>query len=254
MAITNDQAKKATELQIKDTRTNEITKVVQLQDTQIGLTSNPKDLIVIGDTSVGGDATFEGDIQVTGSLFSPHISGSLTKTINGLSYLVVSGSQLSITSGSSTGQIQIGSTVVSKALTSDFTTASTTRQSSNFTFPVNANEVWDVEFDGALGCSSANGVQFAWDAPVGSTASSRIFGCTVNAATFSSTFSTTINSLIGFTLSNVAGPAPRYARIAATITIGSTAGNVTLQMAVVVAGTARIYAGSHFTAKRVLAV
>lgn len=281
MSISNETAKKSTEIRIVDTRTGEVTKIVQLQDTQVGTSNDPKNLVVTDSvtinrnlsitsgsvtvtngnlTVVGGNLSLtsgsvtvpSGNLSVSGSLFSRHITGSLTKTINGESFLVATGNHLTVTSGSSTGQVQLGTSFVSMTLLSDFTTTSTTRTNSNFSFSVNANETWEVEFDGAFGCSTANGVQVGWDAPAGSTAFSRVFGCTANAGTFSSTCSTTINALITtMTFSTVAGPAARYGRIAATITIAGTAGTVTLQMAVVTVGTARMYAGSHFSAKRV---
>lgn len=181
------------------------------------------------------------------------MTGSITKTTLGTSFVTSISNQVTVTT-SSTNQVQIGSTLISMALASDFTTTSTSAQSSSFSFAVSANEIWEVEFDGSFGCSSTNGVRVGWAAPAGSTGNNRTFGCTTSATVFSSSITNTMNALIPFTFSAVAGPAPHYGRIQSLIRVGNTAGTITMLLAVVTLGTARMYADSYFTARRVTSV
>jgi len=229
MAITNEQARKATQVIIKN-NDDSVSSVIHLQDTQIGTAALTKKLTVTG------------DIFVESGL----------RTADSSSYIIGSGSISVMTQ--SNGQLIVSSSVISQYLKSDFTTTNTTRTNTNFTFPVNAFEIWEVEFDGAFGCSSANGVQIGWSVPTGTTAFTRLFGCLSAANDFSSTCVSTVNALIAFTFSSVSGPAARYGRAKATIIVGATGGSITLQAAVVTAGTARIYAGSHFTAQKAVGV
>jgi len=261
--LRKEDADKSERVIVRDQRNN-IIKVVNLQDQEIGTSTAPKDQIIWGDLDVQSQLTvlssgvFGSSIFVSGALSaskvtSSQITGSITQTNLGTSFITSVSNQVTVTT-SSLNQVQIGSTLISMTLTSDFTTTSTTPQSSSFSFPVSANEIWEVEFDGSFGCSTANGVQVGWAAPAGSTGNSRVFGCTTSATTFSSSILTTMNALMPFTFSNVSGPAPRYGRVQTLIRVGSSAGSITMLMGVVTLGTARMYADSYFTARRVSSV
>lgn len=244
MLVKKEELDKASQVLIKDQSGN-VSKVVMPHDLEIGTTQTSIDLTVHGDSFV------EGMLRVSGSSFIPQLSGSLTRLVSGDPYVATTGSLLTITTASS-GQIQFGTSMIVMGLSSSFSTTSTSPQSSSFSFDVAANEVWNVEFDGAFGCSTANGVQIGWAVPQGASAISRLFGTTTNATTFSSTVSNTVNALItAMTYSTVSGLTARYGRASALIRMGSRGGRITMLMGVVTSGTATMFSGSFFKATKI---
>lgn len=70
MSIKIEDAKKATEAHVTDSRTGEVTKVVYLQDTQVGASNSPKALDVTGAGLIRQNLYVSGNIHVSGSIFS----------------------------------------------------------------------------------------------------------------------------------------------------------------------------------------
>lgn len=104
-----EDTKKATELHVTDVRTSEVTKVVYLQDIQIGPSSDPKSLDVTENVIVRQNVFITGslfsaqNVFVSGSIFARGLSGSIQRIESGLSY--ISGQGPIIVSSSSNGQI-----------------------------------------------------------------------------------------------------------------------------------------------------
>lgn len=132
----------------------------------------------------------------------------------------------------------------SEALTSNFTTSSTTATNTNLTFPIAANEKFKVRVTGtASKATSATGLKLAIAAPTGCTITGVQYGGGATLAaplipslisainTLGTTFATGINVQVGFVLEFV-------------VTNNSTAGDITLQAATVTSNTLTIYAGT----------
>lgn len=152
------------------------------------------------------------------------------------------------------GNIGWGSTIV-KTLNSNFSTTSATAASSSLTFAIGANEKWRVEFDGGIQCSTTNGIKVAVGAPTGATLTSAFF------LSSGATPSTVVNQVISgintltTTATHQAVGLPGDDRIVFTVTNGSTAGSITIQIAAATAGdTATILAGASLKAWRATGV
>ncbi len=137
-----------------------------------------------------------------------------------------------------------------QALTSDFTTISTSLVSSPLSFAYKAGETWNVFFQGAGACSSASGMKFG----IGCTGSVTIMGTHYSSSTNITTRAyqlfTAANTLLN-TVHNVAG-GQRDDQIGFTFT-ASADGVCTIDIAAV-AGTATLFALSSIIAKKVTLV
>lgn len=131
-----------------------------------------------------------------------------------------------------------------EALASNFTTTSTTRVSTNLSFAIGANEIYQVRVAGtASKATSSTGLKIAIDAPAGCTISGVQYGGGATLAaplvpslitainTLGTTFATGINIRVGFVLEFV-------------VRNSSTAGDITLQCATVTSNTATIFANT----------
>lgn len=144
--------------------------------------------------------------------------------------------------------------VVSQYLLADKQTTSSTGSTTNFTFAIAANEIWEVEFYGAVSCNNTGGVALGLDCPAGCTLEGQTFGCGASATAFNSVRMTAINTGYGV-MANVNSATPKMATMKCLVTNGATAGTVTLRLySVVNTQTSTMYAKSYFCARRVTGV
>jgi hypothetical protein len=131
-----------------------------------------------------------------------------------------------------------------KCLTSDFTTSSTTRVSTNLSFPIAANEVFVVDVFGTCKkATSATGLKFAVDAPAGCTiVGFQLGGGATLAALPVPSLISAINTL-GTALATGTNIQVTFA-LRFRVVNGANAGAITIQAATVTSNTATIYAGA----------
>lgn len=135
----------------------------------------------------------------------------------------------------------------SATLAADFTTSSTTRVSTNLTFPIAANEIYYVNVEGTCKkATSATGLKFAIDCPTGCVIKGKQLGggATLAAALVPSLI-TAINTL-GTTLATGTNIEVAFS-LSFRVINGSTAGSITLQMATVTSNVATLFAGTRIT-------
>ncbi len=124
--------------------------------------------------------------------------------------------------------------VVSQYLTGNMTQQTAVQSgscvASNLTFPVNAGEIWSIEFNGSVSRdTSANGVSIGLIAPTGSNMFGAAYGVAANDATITSArITSSSNYLPVLALASVASSAPRWARMHATVIMGANSGNITV--------------------------
>ena len=141
-----------------------------------------------------------------------------------------------------------------EALASNFTTTSTTRVSTNLSFAIGANEIYQVRVAGTASKATSNtGLRIAIDAPTGCTISGVQYGGGATLAaplvpslitainTLGTTFATGIGVRVGFVLEFV-------------VRNSSTAGSITLQCATVTSNTATIFADTMMSWEECLSV
>lgn len=134
------------------------------------------------------------------------------------------------------------------SLNAPASTTSASLVATNLTFPVKSGEIWAVEVDGTVQCSSTGGVALGLSGPAGSTAHGYVDGAYTSSLAWTSAALTALGTPTG--VLNAAAGASRAARLRATVTAGAD-GNVTFQFAAVVAGqTATIDAGTMLRARR----
>lgn len=138
-------------------------------------------------------------------------------------------------------------------LANNFTTTAATAQNTNLTFAMLANEVWIVEAELTVQCSSTGGVKFAVAGPTGATIEGWVITSTSAITTPSLQRITAIGTLTG-TAAHTVATTPGPDRIRFTITNSTTAGSCTIQLASVTSGqTTTVFAGSYMKARRALA-
>lgn len=140
------------------------------------------------------------------------------------------------------------------ALASDFTTSSVTAVSTNLTFVIAANEVWNVVVTGtAKKATSPTGLKVAIGAPTGCTVKGEQYsgGATLAAPQVPSLI-TAINTL-GATFAAATNIEVTF-RLEFTVTNGATPGNISLQGATVTSNVATIFAGMRMTYSKATAV
>lgn len=189
-------------------------------------------------------AVFGGDVFHSGT-----ISGSL------LSLYGASG----VTFTDKRNNVITDSAVVSQYNVNDYVTPTSVAVPVNspFSFAVNANEMWEIEFRGTVASSVAGGIKFAIMAPTGSVLDGwweGVTGTTGSQATTATIGTSRIaapNTLTGgsyCTAANLTGSVNMWS----TVLVGGNAGNVTIAIGVGggSTGTARIVSGSYFRARR----
>jgi hypothetical protein len=135
-------------------------------------------------------------------------------------------------------------------LLSDFSTSNTTATNTGLKFSAAANTAYRIVITGTVSkATSGTGLKIAIGAPTGCTikAINQVGGSTL-AAAMANTLITATNTL-GATFSAGIGIEVPF-RVEGIITIGSTAGDVELQLATVTSNTATVYAGTSLTYTR----
>jgi hypothetical protein len=133
------------------------------------------------------------------------------------------------------------------SLTSNFTTTSASETASLLSFAANANEVWLIEFDGSIQCSSTGGVKASFTLPAGATIEGFAIGGT-SGVTAQTASRITAGSALTSAFATVA-TTPLPLRVRARVKMSSTPGNITLNFASTTGGqTSTVFAGSHLRA------
>lgn len=138
--------------------------------------------------------------------------------------------------------------VIRKALSANYTNATTTETATNLSFAIAANEVWLVQVQFTWQCSSTGGSKCQINAPTGATIEGWFEGSTSSITTLTYQRITAINSLTGTAANTVATtPSPGY--IWVRIKNSSTAGTVSFGAASVTSTqTTTIFAGATLIA------
>lgn len=193
-------------------------------------------------------AVFGGDVFLSGS-----VSGS-TVAIFGANGVTFTDKRNNITTDSVT---------VSQYNAANFVTPTNTGGpcNSNFTFAVNANEFWEIEFFGTVASTVAAGLRFAVMAPTGSvldgwwegvttTTGSQALATVMGMSRIASPNTLTAGSYV--TAANFTGSVNMWS----SVLVGGTGGNVTIALGVGPggSGTGMIVSGSYFRARRATAV
>lgn len=139
---------------------------------------------------------------------------------------------------------------VSQRLSATFTTVNPGAQPTNFTFAVNANEVWYVELNGVVNCSSTGGVKFALLVPSSSNVDGFVHGSNTTAGTtIQQSRLLNPNTLQAAAINTVATAG--QVRLHGTVKVNDDGGNITIGFAAGTSGqTATLFSGSHFQARR----
>lgn len=129
-----------------------------------------------------------------------------------------------------------------------------TAASTNLLFAMAANDVWEVEFQGTMQCSSTGGSKYAIGAPSGATIEGWIYSSLAAITSPSYQRVVAINTLNATALHTVATtPAPDVIKFA--IVNGATPGNCSIQIAsVITAQTTTLFAGAYLHACRLVNV
>jgi hypothetical protein len=140
--------------------------------------------------------------------------------------------------------------LVALTLASNFTTTNATATSTNLTFNIAANEVWIVDVQMTVQCSSTGGVKVAVAAPTGATIEGWYDSSLGAITTLSYQRLTAINTLTS-TATHIVATTPGGDKMRFTITAGSTAGAVTIQLASGTSGqTTTVFSGASLVARR----
>lgn len=139
---------------------------------------------------------------------------------------------------------------VAVALSANFTTTAATAQSTALTFQAAANEVWVIDVQLSVQCSSTGGVKVAIGTPAGATVEGWYDSSLAAITTLSYQRITAINTLTA-TATHTVATTPGGDKIRITVTMGATAGAVTIQVASGTSGqTTTVFARSSLTASR----
>lgn len=140
--------------------------------------------------------------------------------------------------GSGIGQIH---------LTSDFTTSNTAAQNTNLTFAIAADEIYAVTVTGTVSkATSSTGLKLAVGAPTGCTIKGfQTSGQAAASTAMQNSILSSINSL-GATFATGTGVEVPFV-MQFVVKNGSTAGNITIQMATVTSNVATMYAYTKMT-------
>lgn len=144
--------------------------------------------------------------------------------------------------------------VIRKALSANATTTIVTNTNSNLSFPVAANEVWVIEFNGTVQCSGVGGSKFQISTPVSATIEGwyQSSGAAITTPVYNRI--TAINTLTT-TATHTVVTTPTPDRIIVRVKNGANAGTLAIGFASVTNGqTTTIFAGSNIVAYKVLEV
>lgn len=194
---------------------------------------NSHKLTALTNGSAASDAAAFGQIPVAGTTAGSYAAGNDSRITGALQ----AASNLSDVANKVTGLINLGFPGKNCA-TAETNSTVTQQASTQLVVPVVANGIYEVS--AKLGIQTPSGVNFVhgWSAPSGAT---MVWGD-------SSTFITTI----GATDSWSGTGAMKWANIFGTLTVGGTAGNLTVTFASgTAANTATLGAGSHLALKRI---
>ena len=141
-----------------------------------------------------------------------------------------------------------------KSLTSDFTTTSASAVATNLSFAAAASDVWLVEFEGTVQCSSTGGVKASFTLPTGATIEGFAIGGSTGVTAMTSS-RITAGSTLTSAFAAVA-TTPLFLNIRARIKgNGVNSGNITLNFASTTGGqTTTVFAGSAMKAQRLTEV
>lgn len=198
-------------------------------------------------------------LQVTNALgFTPYNATNpnsyiTSADISGKQNTLVSGTNIKTVNGNSllgSGDLTVQGTGVlggSESLAADFTTSSTTAASTNLSFPILANEVYDVIISGTCRKASSNtGLKFAINAPTGCTIKGyQLGGGATLAAPQVPSLISSINTL-GATLSTGIGVEVSF-QLQFRVVNSTNNGNVTFQCSTVTSNVATVFAGTKMT-------
>jgi hypothetical protein len=140
-----------------------------------------------------------------------------------------------------------------RVLAANATTSVITRGDINAAFSITAApfEVWEIEFEGSVQCSSTGGSRFAITAPAGSTVDGWLFSTASALATPSTPQRFTAIDTLSATAVHTVAAVPAPDRIRAVITVGATGGAIKPQFASnTAAQTTTIFAGASFRARK----
>lgn len=139
-------------------------------------------------------------------------------------------------------------------LTDAFTTTIATATSTKLTFPVRAEEIWDIDYYGAAGCAGdALGMKYAIAAPTGSTIAGYLDSNLANSTDDTHVAISAVNTLTSAVHTVNGGTRPDHINV--RIKVGHVDGSITLQAACTTAGrTTTIDAGAYLRAHRVTSV
>ncbi len=127
--------------------------------------------------------------------------------------------------------------------------ASATLQSTNLTFPVQAGDVWEVEFGGdTKQASGAAGIKFGFACPAGSSLAGRVEGSTTSSALWTFTRMIAINTGYGTFNTVAATDGTFWGKVVITCAI---AGTVVFQIQPGAAVAPTLYAGAFINPKRI---
>ncbi len=143
--------------------------------------------------------------------------------------------------------------VVSQYLSAAKSTTLTTGVATNFTFLVNASEVWEIEVTGNVICGTG-GAQFGLDCPASATLEGQFTWATTSSTAFATVAMVAINTAYG-AASVSSGSPGRPFTLKALVTVAATGGSIALRLYSVTAGqTSTLGAKAHFKARRAVAV
>lgn len=123
-----------------------------------------------------------------------------------------------------------------------------------FAIYANANEEWELEFEGSVQCNNTGGVKFGVSGPAGATVDGWFFSTTNALATPSTPQRITALATATATATHTVANVPAPDRLRARVKVSSTPGVIAIQMQPNTNGQqARIFPGAKFRARRVIA-
>lgn len=136
-------------------------------------------------------------------------------------------------------------------LATTFTTTLATGQSSNLTLSVAASEIWCFQASLLVSCSGSGGTKVAVAAPSGTTLEAFARGHSTALTATTGARMPSMNTLSAVAFDTAATAVPGRVELGGSVVVGTTAGNVTIQIASTTAGqTSSLLAGSTLVIQR----
>jgi hypothetical protein len=144
--------------------------------------------------------------------------------------------------------------IIRKSLLANFTVSTVTKADTNLSFPIGANEVWDIEFFGTVQCSGVGGTKAQVTTPAGATIEGWYDSTGANITTMVRNRITAVNTLTAIASHTVAAlPGPDS--ILVRVKNGATPGTVFISFASVTAAQiTTVFAGAFIRAFKSLEV